>query len=75
MSTEALERFLAKIYVDPEARARFLADPRSEAAHAGLTEQQCLSLERIDKIGLQMAAQSFVRKRDAKKARNRLSRT
>lgn len=66
MSTEALERFLARIYVDPDARRRFLANPRMEAKRAGLTEEQCLSLEAIDKVGLEMAAQSFARKRHAK---------
>ena len=64
MSSPLLERFLAKIYVDSEARARFLDDPRAEAARAGLPEDQCLALESIDRIGLEMAARSYARKRD-----------
>jgi hypothetical protein len=63
VSMSALEHFLAKIYVDPAARARFLADPRAEAARAGLPEQQCRALEKIDRVGLEMAARSFAHKR------------
>ena len=69
MSTPALERFLARIYVDANARARFLANPRAEAARAGLTEDQCLALESIDRIGLDMAVRSYARKREHKTAR------
>ena len=67
MSTPKLEQFLARIYVDPAARARFLANPRGEAARAGLPEDQCLALESIDRIGLEMAARSYARKREHKK--------
>jgi hypothetical protein len=67
MNSPALERFLAKIYVDPHARARFIADPGAEAARAGLAEEQCRALESIDRVGLEMAARSFARKRAAKK--------
>jgi hypothetical protein len=63
MNSPAMERFLAKIYVDAAARARFLADPRAEAARAGMTEEQCRALESIDRVGLEMAARSFARKR------------
>ena len=37
MNTPGLEKFLAKIYVDAEARARFLAAPHEESVRAGLT--------------------------------------
>jgi len=67
MNTPALERFLAKIYVDPVARARFLAAPRAEAARAGLSEGQCVALENIDQLGLEMAARSFGHKRASKR--------
>ena len=63
-----LERFLATIYVDPAARARFLASPEAEASRAGLSEQQCLKLKEIDLTGLQMTSRSFARKRAAKQA-------
>lgn len=67
MSSPALERFLAKLYVDSEARSRFLADPRAEAVRAGLPEDQCAALEAIDRVGLEMAARSYARKRERKK--------
>ena len=35
-----LEAFLAKIYVDADARNRFLADPRTEAINAGLNPDE-----------------------------------
>ena len=63
-----LERFLATIYVDPAARARFLASPEIEAYRAGLSEEQCLKLKEIDVTGLQMASRGFARKRAAKQA-------
>jgi hypothetical protein len=65
-----LERFLATIYVDPTARARFLASPEAEACRAGLSEQQCLKLKEIDFTGLRLASGSFARKRASKQARS-----
>jgi hypothetical protein len=70
-----LERFLATIYVDPAARARFLASPESEASRAGLSEQQCLRLKEIDFAGLGLASGSFARKRAAKQAKSASSRS
>lgn len=67
MKQSALENFLAKLYVDPAARARFLAAPRAEAARAGLPEEQCCALEKIDRVGLEMAARSFAHKRAGKR--------
>ena len=58
-----LEAFLAKIYVDAEARARFLADPRKVATDAGLTPQEVDSMEKIDRTGLEMTAKSLAKKR------------
>jgi hypothetical protein len=69
MNSHALEKFLARIYVDAEARARFLAAPYQVAAQAGLEEQQCRALEKIDRVGLEMAAPSFGRKRERKQRR------
>jgi hypothetical protein len=65
MSAQKFEAFLAKLYVDDNARSRFLADPHREALNAGLTETECATLETIDFIGLELAAQSFARKRSA----------
>lgn len=63
MSTAQLEAFLAKIYVDEQARARFLADIRGEAAKAGLSESEIAALEQIDRVGLELTARSLERKR------------
>jgi len=65
MSAQNLEAFLAKLYVDSQARSRFLADPRREALNAGLNEDDCAALEKIDFVGLELAADSFARKRAA----------
>lgn len=66
MSSPAFEAFLARIYVDPDARARFLADPGGEASRAGLNRGEIDSLERIDREGLRLAAESFRTKRERK---------
>ena len=63
------EAFLARIYVDSEARLRFLADPRAAATDAGLSPEEMDAAEKIDRLGLQMAANSFERKRSKKRAR------
>jgi hypothetical protein len=61
-----VEKFLATLYTDPKTRARFLEAPREEAARAGLNPAQCESLAQIDRVGLEMAARSFERKRAKK---------
>jgi len=63
MNAQKFEAFLAKLYVDDQARSRFVADPRREALNAGLTEDDCAALEKIDLIGLELAAHSFTAKR------------
>ncbi len=69
MSSPALERFLAKIYVDSDARARFLAAPLEETARAGLSPAECHALASIDRTGLELAARSFAHKRAARRSR------
>jgi len=63
MSSAALETFLARLYTDPGALQRFDADPQGEAARAGLSASECRALAEGDRVGLQMAATSFGRKR------------
>ena len=63
MSASRLEAFLAKIYVDEKARAKFLADPSGEAAKAGLTAKEVEAVERIDRVGLDLISKSLERKR------------
>ena len=62
MNDSRLETFLARIYVDHDARAKFLADPRGEATKAGLTAQQIEDVVKIDRDGLELMAQSLERK-------------
>jgi hypothetical protein len=66
VSAAALEAFLARIYVDDEARARFLAAPAEEARRAGLPDADCRALAAIDREGLALAARSFARKREGR---------
>lgn len=59
----AFEAFLARLYVERDARERFLADPEGEARRADLGDFELAALLRIDRVGLEMAAGSFERKR------------
>lgn len=63
MNDSQLEAFLARIYVDEKARAKFLADPRAEATKAGLTAQQVEDVVKIDRDGLELLAHSLERKK------------
>lgn len=67
MSARAFEAFLTRVYTDVGARARFKANPREEARRAGLTDAECAALEKIDWVGLEMAAKSFANKRQMKR--------
>jgi hypothetical protein len=66
MSGRNLELFLARVYVDPELRARFRANPSAVAATAGLSTEECIALEKTDWTGLEMASRSFHKKRELK---------
>ena len=63
MSTSILEAFLARIYVDPQARARFLDNPVAEALRAGLSPDEIEAVKQIDRVGLELFAASLERKR------------
>jgi hypothetical protein len=63
VSGVALEAFLARLYVDPELRRRFLEDPAGVAAGAGLAPAEQAALAAIDRQGLGLAARSFAAKR------------
>jgi len=63
MSSVALERYLALLYTDAAARVRFAADPAGEAARAGLSREECTAITDCDRIGLELAAESFAHKR------------
>jgi hypothetical protein len=49
--------------VDERLRAAFAASPIDEALKYGLTEDEAKKMADIDYIGLEMAADSFLRKR------------
>jgi hypothetical protein len=61
-----LERFLAGIYADAKACAAFVADPEGEARRAGLPEAIVARLLQVDRVGLELAGESFARKRARK---------
>jgi hypothetical protein len=65
----SLETYLVKLYLDRDARRTFLANPRGAATAEGLAEPDVAALERIDRDGLELAAQSFARKRQAQRPR------
>lgn len=66
MSSPAFEGFLARLYVDASFRARFLTDPDGEARRAGLGPDECAAVRGIDRVGLELAARSYERKRQIK---------
>jgi hypothetical protein len=66
MNPASLESFLALIYADPAARARFKADPAGEAQRAGLSPEEALALSSLNWSDLQLASRSFANKRRAK---------
>jgi len=67
MSARKLEAFLARIYVNKNARTRFKANPQAEGKLAGLSVEECAALQNTDWIGLEMAARSFAHKRNFKR--------
>ena len=63
MSASIVEAFLARIYVDPQARERFLNNPVAEASGAGLSPDEIEAVKQIDRVGLELFATSLERKR------------
>ena len=70
----ALEAYLARLYLDSAARRTFLANPHAAATEAGLEPTDVAALERIDRVGLELAAHSFAAKRATAPRRRRLAR-
>jgi len=69
MSAPALEAFLARLYTDSGTRRDFLDDPCGAAARAGLEPDEIDRITAIDRVGLELAAESFARKRAARAPR------
>ena len=69
MSASTVEAFLARIYVDAQARARFLDNPIAEAVKAGLSQEEVEAVKQIDQVGLELFALSLERKRQKQSAK------
>jgi hypothetical protein len=67
MSEANLEELLARIYVDPDARQRFLTNPTAEDLVAGLSPEEIEALKQIDRVGLELLATSLEIKRGRRK--------
>jgi hypothetical protein len=65
-----LETFLARIYVDADTRSRFLKSPREEAIAAGLSPAEVDAMEKIDRNGLQMTANSLMHRRQKRQSKS-----
>jgi hypothetical protein len=66
VSSPAFEAFLARLYVDADFRAAFLADPAGVAGSApDLAPEEIAAVQAIDRAGLELAAASFAWKRAA----------
>jgi uncharacterized protein (UPF0276 family) len=61
-----IEALLARLYTDAAARDRWLADPDGESRQAGLDDAACAAMRALDRPGLELAADSFTRKRLAR---------
>jgi hypothetical protein len=59
----AFEAVLARLYTDARARADFLAQPEAFGSAAGLDAEQVAALSRLDRIGLELMADSLEHKR------------
>jgi len=71
VSTSLLEAFLARIYVDAQAREKFLSDPTAEALRAGLSHDEIEAVKRIDQVGLELFTVSLKRKRQRQYSKHR----
>jgi hypothetical protein len=63
MSAPPIEAFLASLYSDTALRESFLHDAKTAMANLPLTEIERAALLEIDRVGLQMAAASYAKKR------------
>jgi hypothetical protein len=70
----ALEAYLARLYLDSDARRAFTADPRAAATRAGLDPADVTALERVDHVGLELTARSLRAKRQSSPRRGWLTR-
>ena len=69
MSAAAVEKLLARLFADAALRDEFLRDPRGVASGAGLDVDEVDAFAAIDRLGLEMAAESYERKRSERQPR------
>ena len=70
----SLETYLARLYLDADARRAFTADPRGTASRAGLDEGDVAALEQLDRVGLELAARALRARRVPRRRRSWLAR-
>jgi hypothetical protein len=63
MSAKAAEALLARLFTDADLRGEFLRDPHAVVDRSGLDATEAEAFVKIDRTGLQMAAESYARKR------------
>ena len=63
-----LEVYLARLYADPAELARFLSAPEEAIAAASLGPDDAEALRSADRVGLVLAARSYQRKREGRRA-------
>jgi hypothetical protein len=63
VSAQAVEIFLARLYTDEELRHEFLGNAVAVARASGLDETEAAAMAAMDRTGLEMAAESYSRKR------------
>jgi hypothetical protein len=68
---QASEALLARLFTDSEFRERFKQDPRGSGREIGLDDAALATLEQIDWVGLELAANSYRHKRDSHARRRR----
>ena len=70
----SLEAYLARLYLDRDARRAFLVYPSGAARSQGLGDADIAALERIDRVGLELTARSLAAKRAVRRPRRWLAR-
>jgi hypothetical protein len=67
MSLQAIEILLARLYTDDRFRREFIADPRGTSIREGLTDADAASIASMEVSGIELAAESYARKRGSRR--------
>jgi hypothetical protein len=65
----SLEAYLARLYLDADARRAVSADPRGAAMRAGLDDMDAEAVAHIDRAGLELTASSLQARREDRRGR------